>query len=530
MDTQGYLISSILHPSEVTALPAYIQRIPWQDGFTIGRGNGVDALTGYLAPSAVLPFEVKLSTAKRSRESFQLLVNESDLETEISANVGVALNIGQIGSSFGGSSTLRSKAKVSATSFSILGLYTASFEPFDLAQCYEMTSEAIDFAETSPGQFRDRYGDYFVAGGERSSTFTALLTYSSTDGLSLQSFSARMRGRLHELFTAEGSANWARSASDASIEVEVDVEMQGYETDGTPTPSAPWDTSKVVEALSWFKDHEVGVYRTAHLQHYNTLNFKLPRTIKIHSDAFGKIRRLHYLLSTLAVLAGSCPEHEDRSALRRKVVILRQDVEARQEQLAMDTRTQYFLDNGEELLQSLQTLHRRYRFITDVQARVSTQPAIRIVASKNLHHWTYGYAKYLPDSTIKIESTSQRLTAPSTLTVFRREGTLTYSTPESDRLIVGWEVISHRVDGSNGSWRRLSSNVLLDTSGSITFRSWGSRATDWEFVTYHVDASLFNFSSVSSPLNSPNALRAQFSTNSPSYNYFLGPQNLDSHA
>lgn len=512
MDTQEQLISQ---PSEVTPLPAYIQRIPWQDGFTIGRGNGVDALTGFLAPSAVLPFDVKLSTAKRSRESFQLLVNESDLATEISADVGIALNIGQIGSSFGVSSTLLSKAKVSATSFSILGLYTASFEPFDLAQCYEMTSEAIDFARTSPGQFRDRYGDYFVAGGERSSTFTALLTYSSADGLSLQSFSAKMRGRLHELFTVDGSASWARSASEASIEVEVDVEMQGYETDGKPTPSAPWDTSKVVEALSWFKNHEVGVYRTAHLQHYNTLNFNLPRTIRIHSDAFGKIRRLHYLLSTLAVLAGSCPEHEDRLTLRRKVVILHQDVVARQQQLAMDTRTQNFLDNGEELLQSLQTLHRRYRFFTDVQARVSTQPATRIEASRNMHHWTFGYLKYPADSTITIESTRQRLTASPTLTVLQREETLKYSTPESDRLIVGWEVISHRVDGHNGSWRRLSSNVLLDTSGSITFRTWGSRGTDWEFVTYHVDASLFNFSSVTSPLNSPNAPRAQSSVLTP---------------
>jgi len=202
-----------------------------------------------------------------------------------------------------------------------------------------------------------------------------------------------------------------------------------------------------------------------------------------------------------------------RITLQRRVVILHQDIEAWQEQLVVNSKMQNFLDNGEELLQNLQTLHQRYRFITDVQARVSTQPAIRIVTSKNIRHWTYGYLKYLPNSTIKIESTSQCLTASPTFTIFRCEGTLTYSTPESDRLIVGWEVISHHVDGHNGSWRRLSRNVLLDTSGSITFRLWGLRRIDWELVTYHVDVSLFNFSpAVSSSFNSPNVVHTQLST------------------
>ena|SRR5271154_2531491 len=111
------LISDVLKSSEITSLPLYIQSIPWQDGFAIGHGNGVDVVTGYLTTPAVRHFEVDPSTTKRSRESFQLLFNESDLEAEISASVGVTFNIGQFDSSLGGSSALRSKAKVSATSF-----------------------------------------------------------------------------------------------------------------------------------------------------------------------------------------------------------------------------------------------------------------------------------------------------------------------------------------------------------------------------------------------------------------------------
>ena len=478
-------------PGQTSLLPAYIQSIPWQDGFTFG--HGVDAITGYLAQSAVEPFETKPTQIKRSKETFRLLFSDLDLEEEIFASAGIALNIGQVGFSLGGSSALTSKAKVSATSFSILGTYTALFEQFDLAQTYQMTPEANEFATSSPSQFRERYGDYFVAGGQRSSRFTALLTYSSKNILSLNAFSAKMHGRLHELFSVDGSLEWARAASEAGIHVEVEVEMQGYQ--GDRTPSAPWDASKLIKALSWFKEHEVGVYRIARLHHYSTLNFYISRSVDIPSSVFAKIRNLHHLLSTLAVLAGSCPAHESRQALQREVVSIRENVEIGQATLAVfPPSLRGFLAHAENLHERLRTLHRRYRFIIDLQTQIFTQPKHRITASKNLQHWTYGYLKYRLDSTIKIESTSQRLTVPSTFTIFRREGTLTYSTPTSNRLIVGWEVVSHRVDGHNGSWRKLSRNILLDTSGSITFRSWGFRRVDWELITYHVDASLFNFS------------------------------------
>jgi hypothetical protein len=199
-------------------------------------------------------------------------------------------------------------------------------------------------------------------------------------------------------------------------------------------------------------------------------------------------------LSALTILAGSCPLHEKLDSLREDVRVIREEVNSRQPSLAADRpRLEDFLHRANGLRERLRKLHRRYRFILDVRARLSRQPTNRIVASKNLHHWTYGYRQYSPDSTIEISSTSQRLTLPSSITLLRRESTLTYSTPALDRLIVGWEVVSHRVDGHNGSWRKLSQNMLLDTSGSITFRSWGFRRVDWELIIYHVDASMFSF-------------------------------------
>lgn len=483
--------------SKASPLPYYIESVPWQGGFAVGHGNGVDAITGHLAQSAVQPFEAKLGQIKSSKESFRLLLTEMDLAEEIAASAGVALNIYQVGSSLSGSSVLTSKTKVSATSFSILGTYITLFEPFDIAQSYEMTNEAIKWARKSPNQFRGQFGDYFVAGGQRSSKFTALLVYSSKNVHTLQEFSAKMQGRLQDLFSVEGSIEWSRAAANANIQVEVEVEMQGYIGEGAP--SAPWSASKVVEALTWFKEHQVGVYRSARLHHYSTLNcdHELPRSIDIPSSVFGKIRELHHLLATLIALVGSCPECERRPSLQGRVASLRGEVETQQAELAKDISTlQLLLDRAKNLHEELQTLHKQYRFIIEVQAEVSTQPTPRIVASKNLQHWTYGYRNYLLDSTIKIESTSQRFTAGPALTVFRRDGTLAYSTLAHDRLIVGWEVVSHRVDGHNGSWRKLSRNILLDTSGSITFRSWGFRRVDWELIVYHVDASTFNFPGV----------------------------------
>jgi hypothetical protein len=232
----------------------------------------------------------------------------------------------------------------------------------------------------------------------------------------------------------------------------------------------------------------------ARLQHYSTLNFNIPRSIPIPGIVFEEIRELHVHLRSIKILSGSCPETEERSSLARETTELCQKVNASQGSLAVDSAMRAgFIATSNGLYGKLDDIHRRYRFRIHVQNHVSSQPTARIVAAKNQKIWSYGFSDYPLDSIIKIETTRDRIPLGPTLSPMRRDRILSYE-GSRDRLVVGWKVISHRMDGHNGSWRRLAKSMLLSHSARVTIRTDRFRGADWELVTYHVEAQLYRFS------------------------------------
>jgi hypothetical protein len=468
-----------------------IDSVAWQSGFHFGYG--VNAITGELAAQGVENFSVDRPTVKRSKEKIVVLRNEAQLTEAASFSAGSAFNIAPLGVNVGGMGSVMSKVELSATSFSVLATYTSWYETNDLATTYTLQKEAADLARTDQAKFREQYGDYFIAGGRRGSTFIALVIYSSSDATSLKKFETQLTVSNNDMFKADVAAKLDAAASEAQVKVTIETEMQGIGISSTPVGS-PGTMRQIVDVLSWFRENEVGTYIYARLHHYSTLQSarNIPKSLSINAQVFEELSHLYSLLFTTRILSGSCPPTETREEVQAQVDALYAQAEGRQNVLATSTiARKHLLDSIQELHRLLRRIHRRYRFWIDIQSIIPMQPQNRRhVAEKNVQHWSWGYKTYPIDTTIDIRATSQPLLLPRSLWPSRRDAIVTANAPDG-HIIVGWEVISHRADGHNGSWRKLSQDFLSSSSGRITFRTKRFRASHWEIIIYHVGDPVF---------------------------------------
>jgi len=288
------------------------------------------------------------------------------------------------------------------------------------------------------------------------------------------------------------AAKLDKAASEAQVRVTILVEMQGFSRN--PVWRSPGTMHQIVESLAWFRENEVGTYIKARLHHYSTLESArdIPRSLSINVQVFDELRHLYSLLFATRILSGSCPPTETRDEVQAEAVELYAQAEARQSVLATSTSLRtHLMDSVQKLHHHLHCVHRRYRFWIDIQSIIPNEAQnLRHVAEKNVQRWSWGYKTYPSDTTIDIQVTKQPLILPRSLWPSRRDAIVTASAPDG-HIIVGWEVIANGTDGHNGSWRKLSHNFLLSSSGRITFRTKRFRASRWEIIIHHVGDPVF---------------------------------------
>jgi hypothetical protein len=148
-------------------------RAPWLKGFEVGQG--INALTGVPCPS---PFkQVNMSQSNPSLvvtshsgviKGFQSLKDSHELGASATINLGAPAALG---------ADFRYLKSHTVSSSSLMMHYTLEgkydAERFD--HQLELTAKAQKLLDERPDDFRDHYGDYFVAGFERVFKFQAIL-------------------------------------------------------------------------------------------------------------------------------------------------------------------------------------------------------------------------------------------------------------------------------------------------------------------------------------------------------------------
>ena len=468
-----------------TELDQVISGLSWQDQFVFG--SGVDAITGGASGSALKPFTPTPRTVKTSSEQYRFVQNESQLNREIETSASGKYNIEGI--TVSGSAAYLSKLKFSELIVTLVAEFESAFDGYDEAASYEL-SDAAKGLIGDPPRFRKAYGDYFVAGGRRSSRFLAVYCCQTTSVEQMDQFKASFGAEAPEVFSAEGSARFMQSVSQHNVSLSMDLFLDGYQ--GT-APGGPWTPEKILSALEWFKANEVGVNRQAKLKHYSTIDPTYPRSVDVAPDVFVELRELYTTLWDVRSLYASLPAVY-QSQMRNDYMAVDYGIVANQDVLVDDAdKRRDFGHKTDALLSQLDDVYARMDFYFKVKAAVPTEPANghRIdETDSGQQTWLYGYGVYTKDPAVVINHVTMQYS--DSWHIGWRERTLEMG-PDGSRLIVGWQVTSNWGDGTNGGWWKAIDQILLTDHGAVHVTSLYDRGCDWSVTYYYVDAKDYQF-------------------------------------
>jgi hypothetical protein len=460
-----------------TELDAVVSNLPWGDGFDFTKG--LDAITGGLMHSALERATPVERTVRSTAEHIRFIQNESELNTEIETAVSGKYNIE--GVTVSAAAQYLQKIQFSELAVTLIASYTSEYEGYDEIQRPQLTADAQKLIN-EPAKFRKQHGDYFIRGGKRGSSFHAVYTCRSRSAKDMVEFKASVGAEVPDVFSAEGSARFMKASSTHNVSVAVDLWMYGHE--GSP-PSGPWTPEKIIKTLEWFKGHEKGRDNRAELVHYSALDADYPRTIDVSPDVFVALKRLYAMVWDIRARYASCPP-----AYQKRFTNAYNDlvngVTANQSRLPTDLveRAKY-QQQAEALQAALNQVFERMDFYIKVREAVSTEPRKdQEIDDSGRQSYLYGYSTYTKSNAVVINT--DRYTYKEDWQVGWREHTFDWQ--HTDRLIVGWEVVSNWHDGTNGWWEKKSDPILLTHRAEVHVKSLYDRGCNWSFNVFWVDA------------------------------------------
>jgi hypothetical protein len=142
-----------------------------------------------------------------------------------------------------------------------------------------LTDEAQRLLKSSATTFRRQYGDYYVAGYRRRSSYEAMLTFSAKSRQALQTFKGSLG--VGQGFFVNGKVNidFASAAEESNIRLAITLRSNGIHVPYLDTHPSPSTIEKM------FKDFQTSTnppHHTAFLQHYCLVDSRIDRTPRVH--------------------------------------------------------------------------------------------------------------------------------------------------------------------------------------------------------------------------------------------------------
>ncbi|MBB4661163.1 hypothetical protein [Conexibacter arvalis] len=468
-----------------TELNPVLAGIPWLDGFELRAG--VDAVTGGITGSALEKTPVDEWRTKTSSEQYTFIQSQRDLSNEIEIGASGRYNIE--GVTVSASVEYLTRVHYSELAVTLIARFESHCVDYDRLAEARLTDRARRLLESDPERFRYAYGDYFVAGGRRASRFTAVYTCTSRTVDKMQEFKSRIGASMPEVFSAEGSARFKETARSSDVDISTHVFMEG--TDGDYPGGGQWTPDKVIEALAWFKQHQRGVYLTALLCHYNTIEPSYPRTVDVAPQAFAELRRLYLSAWDVRAQYASCPPHY-KEQLSGEFRTFTSRLEASKDDLVTDVKLRGDMQQACDLLGArLKAVYDRLEAYLRVTQAVRDEPRKdeAIEEGTGRQSWLYGIRDWVKSDAVTIHRNDSRY--EEKWQIGWREATIGFS--NSKALVVGWEVVSDWGDGTNGQWWKTTEQNLLRDQAYVHVKSQYDRGCAWTLHVYYVDAVDYQF-------------------------------------
>ncbi|WP_339897926.1 hypothetical protein [uncultured Gilvimarinus sp.] len=470
--------------SPSTHFDGIVSNLPWSDGFSIG--TGINAVTGELmAGVAIEKSNPTKSETKEARSRFQWIESESDLDQEIDVSANGRYNMD--GVNLSASASYLNEVKFSDTSVTLIAHYESTYTGYDESDQYELNADA-KAQVGNPKNFRERYGDYFVAGSRRGSRFTVVYRCETHSAERLDKFKATV-GADAEVFDAKGSTAFKRAAKSNDVNITITVDAVGFKGN---LPATPQDPEEILKLLQLFIEQEEGVPVRAKLYHYSRLCASIPTIVAISPTAFVALRQLYQMHFRIDSSFNSLPSNYQQQ-YESTITSFRDKLSANSNLLATDRSVRSDLTGeAHDLYISLRAVLDRQDFYFAVAAQVSHEPKkghITTCLNCGPKAWLYGYSEYNGSHSVQIESRKLAYSHGGTVTVVNHNFNVD---PDQSRLIVGWEIRAN-IERA-GEWKKVSDQIILRNSAEVWAQSnlWGK--FDWTVWVYYVDAKDYQFS------------------------------------
>ncbi|MFJ4095090.1 hypothetical protein ACIPYS_26175 [Kitasatospora sp. NPDC089913] len=456
-----------------TTLDASIAGIPWEADYLMGRGDGIDAVTGKTKNTAVEPYTVDKPTSRSSNSSFRLVTDDSTLEKQVDTSARGKYNIQ--GVTVTGSTEYLATVKYSAKSTTLVAEYEMQLDDYDAAPAggYRLTEDAEQRIHDRD-RFREQYGDYFVAGGRRGARFVATYVCEAESEEDMTAFKNAIGASMDKVFESSGAITFSKAAADHHVTTTCAVFAEGY-TPGWAPPSGALDPSQIVAALDGFKNNTSDEhYIEALLRHYSYIDPDYPLTVDVPPDVFDELRQLYALYWDVSSRYLSAPA----PLLKDRYHRLESGITSHQGELATDeTERRQYLTDAKVL-----------DFFLDVREAAATEPGKdrHQNAGNGLGTWNYGYQSAPADLGLTVHTWDDSYHQGSG--IGHRSHTFTFDS-RGAYVVIGWEVVAHWTDGSDGFWAKEVDTVLLDTVAAVYVEGKYDRGTNWSVHVAYVDAS-----------------------------------------
>lgn len=477
------LIRPRLEGDQVTVLSPTLAHVPWRQQYALG--NGIDAVTGEMYTSkAVKPFTPVDQTVANETFEFRFVEDDSEFTRQVNASVSGSYNLD--GVELSASAEYLTKVTYTERMMSLVARFEKVYDGYDVPQRWELTDEAAHLLDTDPAKFRGAYGDYYVAGHRRGSTFVAVYTCTARSASSMDSFKGSFGGQAPQVFKAEGSASFEQSAKSNNISITVSVVLAGAKGNCPITPTSP---EQVIQALDWFKANEAGVPLRAQLNHYSSLRPQYSRSVPIDPAVFDDLHALYTTYFRVQSKFAACPPTYQH-ALQDGYDDFAGKVASHQGQLPGDAGLRTRLrEAGGALLAELDKVSARWQLWSTVQGMSETNQNDEHHDDGQTRAWRYGLTTW-PGPGVDVASHSWEY-GDSAQFGWREHG---FDWSNDAELVIGWEMYSNWGDGTNGFWKKTSDHrILLSSSAASYVKSEWGRGCNWRFTVWTVPKAQFRF-------------------------------------
>ncbi|HEX9993398.1 MAG TPA: hypothetical protein VGB14_10760 [Acidimicrobiales bacterium] len=470
-----------LEGTAVTVLAPTLAEVPWRQHYALG--NGIDAVTGAMYTSrGVKPFTPVDRNVANETFEFRLVEDDSEFSRQVHASVSGSYNLD--GVDLSASSEYLTEVTYTQRMMSLVARFQKLYDGYDLPAAWELTDEARRLMDSDPAKFREAYGDYFVAGHRRGSSFVAVYTCTAHSATSMDKFKASFGGQAPQVFKADGSVAFQQAAKSNGIDISVKVVFAGARGSCPVTPTTP---EQVIQALDWFKANEVGEPLRAQLNHYSSLHPTYSRSVAIDPNVFDDLHALYTTYFRVVSKFTACPPTYQGSLQDRYDDFTRR-VASHQAQLPDDAGLRTTLrDAGASLLGDLDKVFARWELWSTVQNLSETNQNDEHTDDGQTRAWRYGLTSW---SGVDVASHAWEY-ADSGQFGWREHG---FDWSNDGELVVGWEMYSNWGDGTNGFWKKTSDHrILLSSSAAAYVKSQWGRGCNWRFTVWTVPKALFRF-------------------------------------